>query len=162
MPIFATAGSKLFIGGALDAKATPFVAGDFASQSWLEVAWAENLGSFGDDSAAIKFDAIGQNRVQKLKGIRDAGDMSVVCGLDSADPGQIAVRAAEETPNNYAFMVQFNDAPSSPGATPSARMFVAQVMTTREQLDTANNVVKMMMTLGVNSNIVKVPRNPNT
>lgn len=156
--IFATSGAKLYIGGPLAAKANNFALGDYAAQSWVNVDWTENIGSFGDTAAEIKFDSIGQGRTLKLKGNRDAGTMSVVCGLDYEDDGQIALRAAEATPNPYAFKVEFNDAPV--GGTPSERYFIAQVMSVAEALDTANNVMKMNVSLGVNSNIVRVNAAP--
>ena len=156
--IFATAGSKLYIGQSIASKTTNFVLADFAGQSWIEIGWLENIGAFGDEAANITFDAIGQQRTQKLKGTRNAGDMAVVAGIDYEDQGQITLRAAEGTPNNYAFKVQFNDAPT--GGDPSERYFIALVMSTREALDTANNVMKLNATLGVNSNIVRVNAAP--
>lgn len=153
--IFATAGSELYIGGALAAKIVDFVLADFATQSWTQVGWMENIGAFGDESASVTFDAIEQQRTQKLKGTRNAGDMAVVCGIDFSDAGQIALRAAEQTPNNYAFKVLFNDMPTG-GTAPSERYFVGLVMSARETLDTANNVMKLNTTIGVNSNIVRV------
>lgn len=152
--IFATAGAKLFIGGALAPKSAPFVEADFSGQSWIEVGWTENLGTFGDESSEITFDAIGEGRTQKLKGTRNAGNMSLVCGVDYEDEGQIALRNAEALPNDFAFKVEFNDAPV--GGTPSIRYFIAKVMSAAEQLDTSNNVVRLNATLGVNSNIVRV------
>lgn len=156
--IFATSGSRLFIGQALAAKTTPFVLADFASQSWVPVNWMENIGAFGDEAASITFDAIEQQRTQKLKGTRNAGDMTVVCGIDYEDAGQATLRGAESEPNNYAFKVLFNDAPS--GGSGSERYFIALVMSARETLDTANNVMKLNTTLGVNSNIVRVNATP--
>lgn len=152
--IFATAGARLSIGGALAAQTTDFVLGDFAGQSWIAINWMENIGAFGDEAANITFDAIEQQRTQKLKGTRNAGDMTLVCGIDYEDAGQIALRAAEAEPNNFAFKVQFNDAPL--GGTPSERYFVGLVMSARETLDTANNVMKLNATIGINSNIVRV------
>jgi len=153
--IFATSGARLYIGGVISPKNSDFVSGDFSGQSWVEVNWLENLGQFGDQSSNIKFDAIKDKRTHKLKGNRDAGDMAIICGIDYSDLGQIALRAAEETPYNYAFKVEFNDMPSG-GTTNSLRYFLALVMDSREQLDTANNVMKLTATLGVNSNVVKV------
>lgn len=156
--IFATAGAKLYIGGPLAAKTTSFVIGDFAGQSWVKLSWVENLGNVGDESAGINFDAIEIQRTMKLKGTRNAGDMAIVMGLDYEDAGQIAVRAAEGTPNNYAFKLEFNDAPA--GGTPSERYFIALVTGAREVFDTANNVMRLNATLGVNSNIVRVNAAP--
>ncbi|GAA5664511.1 hypothetical protein Brsp07_03003 [Brucella sp. NBRC 14130] len=154
MSIFATAGAKLFIGTALASKATDFVAADFTSQAWVQINNCENIGSFGDTAEEIKFNDIGKGRTQKLKGTRDAGSMAIVCGIDYADPGQIALLAAEKSIHDYAFKVEFNDAPE--GGTPSQRMFVAKVMSAAEALDEANNVMKLNSSLGINSNIVRV------
>ncbi len=152
--IFATAGAKLYIGNAQAAQTADFVLGDFAGQSWVSVAWLENIGSFGDEATEITFDAIDQGRTQKLKGTRNAGNMEVITGAEYDDPGQINIRAAEATPLDYAFKVEFDDAPIA--GTPSERYFIAKVMSAREQLDTANNVIRLQATLGVNSNIVRV------
>lgn len=152
--IFATAGASLSIGGVLAAKTTDFVALDFVSQSWVSVSWLESIGQFGDEAAEVTFDALDTGRTLKLKGQRNAGNMEVVCGVDYEDDGQYNLRAAEATDFDWAFRVQFDDAPS--GGTPSTRYFIAKVMSAREQLDTANNVVKLMVTLGINSNIVRV------
>ena len=152
--IFATAGAKLYIGNAQAGQTADFVLGDFAGQSWVAVSWLENIGSFGDEATEITFDAIDQGRTQKLKGTRNAGNMEVVAGAEYDDPGQISVRAAEATPLDYAFKVEFDDAPTA--GTPSERYFIAKVMSAREQLDTANNVIRLQATLGVNSNIVRV------
>lgn len=152
--IFATAGSKFFIGQSMAAQSAPFVEADFLVNSWTEVAWLESIGAFGDESSEITFDAIGENRTQKIKGVKNAGNLEVVAGADYEDPGQAAMRAAEATPNDYAFRVDFNDAPV--GGTPSKRYFIGKVMSARESLDTANNVIKVNLGIGINSNVVRV------
>ena len=80
--------------------------------------------------------------------------MEVVCGIDYSDAGQIAALAAEKTDENYAFKLEFDDAPA--GGTPSERYFVAMVGGASEQLDTANNVMKLNLSLWINSNVVRV------
>lgn len=154
MPIVATAGSKLFIGTVLDPKADDFVAADFTPQTWVRVNNLEGLGTLGDTSTEITFDDIGKGRTQKLKGTRNAGNQELVIGIDYADAGQIAILAAEKAIHDYAFKLEFNDAPA--GGTPSQRLFIAKVMSAAEALDTANNVMKLNVTLGINSNIVHV------
>lgn len=79
--------------------------------------------------------------------------MELVIGIDYEDAGQAAILAAEQNPDNYSFRIDFNDDPA--GGTPSKRFFVAKIMSARESLDTANNVVKLNATLGINSNIAK-------
>lgn len=157
MTIYATAGAKLFIGGVLAQKSTDFVAGDFTSQTWVEVGELESLGKFGDEATEIKFDGINTKRSRKLKGTRDAGTMEVVCGSDPLDAGQIALIAAEATSSDYAFKVELTDKPSS-GASPkpSQRLFIAQVASVPETLEGANNVIKFSAMLRINSNVVRV------
>lgn len=156
MTIYATNGARLYIGGPLAAKSTDFIFTDFSAQTalWKEIGETEGLGSVGDASAEITFDAIASQRTRRLKGTRNAGSMDVVCGIDYEDEGQIALLAAERTPNDYAFKLVLNDAPA--GGTPSERYFVAKVATAVEALDSANSVMKLNASLWVNSNIVKV------
>lgn len=154
MTIYATNGSRLYIGAALEAKSTDFVAADFTPQTWVEIGEIEALGTLGDAATEITFDAISSQRTRRLKGTRNAGSMEVVAGLDYDDSGQLAVVAAEKTPHDYAFRLVLNDAP--PGGTPSERLFIAKVASAAEALDSANSVMKLNMTLWVNSNVVKV------
>ena len=154
MTIYATNGAKLFIGGALASKAADFVFADFSAQTWVEIGETEGIGSLGDTSAEIAFDGIGSKRTRRLKGTRNAGTMEVVCGLDYADAGQIALLAGEKARGEFAFKLVLNDAPA--GGTPSERYFVAAVGSAVEAMDTANNVMKLNASLWVNSNVVKV------
>jgi hypothetical protein len=157
MTIYSTAGSKVFIGGALPPKSVDFVASDFTSQTWVEIGNLESIGSMGDTAAEITFDNIGKARTEKLKGSRNAGNMEVTMGIDYSDVGQIALLAAEKTVFDFAIKIEFNDKPAT-GASPknSQRLFIAKVMSASEALDTANSVMKLTASLGINSNIVKV------
>jgi hypothetical protein len=157
--IFATAGSQVYIGQAKASQSAPFVAADFDGQSWVPIGWLESIGEFGDESAEITFDAIGEGRTQKLKGIRNAGNMEMVMGIVDDDPGQIALLAAEALPDDFAFRVVFNNAPAG-GGTAAERFFIGKVMTARENLGTANNVVRRGGRIGINSNVVRVDSAP--
>ncbi|QRZ15396.1 hypothetical protein JWJ88_13655 [Paracoccus methylovorus] len=156
MTIYATNGTRVYIGGPLAAKSADFVFADFSAQTalWTEIGEAEGLGTVGDTSTEITFDAIASQRTRRLKGARNAGTMEIVCGIDAKDEGQIAAIAAEKTPHDYAIKLVLNDAPA--GGTPSERYFVAKVASAAEQFDTANSVMKLNISLWVNSNIVHV------
>ncbi|GAB1379928.1 hypothetical protein [Pararhodobacter aggregans] len=156
MSIFATNGAKLYIGGAMRSTSADFVLSDFSGQTsnWKQIKECEGLGSVGDASAEITFDTIDRRRTQRIKGQRSAGTMEIVCGIDYADEGQLALIAAEKTDDEYAFKLVLNDAPS--GGTPSERYFVALVGSAVEAFDAANNVMKLNSSLWVNSNIVRV------
>jgi hypothetical protein len=154
MAIFSTSGSKIFIGQFTASKLVDWIASDFNTFSWTEIGWCEAIGELGDESSEITFDAIGQGRTQKLKGIRNAGTMACRFGIDSADLGQIALRQAEQTQLDFAFRLDFDDQVSI-SSLPSSRYFIAKVMSAREVLDTANNVARLNASLGVNSNVVQ-------
>lgn len=153
--LFATAGMKIYIGAAPMAfTGTDFSASDFNGVSWTEIGGHTNLGSSGDTSELITSNQIASARTRKLKGVRNAGSQELICDLDYADPGQIALIAAEKTNYTYPFRITFSDAP--PGGTPSVRYFVALVMSQSEQYDEANSVMKLNATLEIDSNIVRV------
>jgi len=154
--IFATAGSKLFIGPAKAFTGTDLTVTDFTtgSPTWTEVGGTTNLGSAGDTSELITSNQVAAARTRKLKGTRNAGSMQVVADLDYADAGQLALIAAEKAKETFAFKLQFNDAPA--GGTPSVRYFVALVMSAAEAYEEANSVMKLNATLEIDSNIVKV------
>ncbi len=152
--LFATAGAKLFIGGVKAFNGTDFTEADFNGTSWVEIGGTTNLGTVGDTAELITSNHISENRTRKAKGTRNSGAMQVIADLDYADAGQIAVIAAEKKSTTYAFKLQFNDAPE--GGTPSARYFVAMVMSAAEQLDEANNTMKLNATLELDSNIARV------
>ena len=154
--LFATAGSKLYIGAAMAFDGTDLIASNFTTPltAAVEIKGTTNLGSAGDTSELITSNQIGENRTRKLKGTRNAGSMQVVADLDYADAGQLALIAAEKTRHSYAFRLVFNDAPVD--GTPSERLFVAFVMSAAEQFDEANSVTKLNATLEIDSNIVRV------
>lgn len=113
MTIFATNGAKTYIGSTIAVPGADLNQASFAGQVWTEIGETENLGTFGDTAAEITFDSISSNRTRRLKGTRNAGNMELVCGLDYADAGQLALIAAEKTIHDYAFRVVFNDAPAA-------------------------------------------------
>lgn len=154
--IYATNGAKLYIGGVFNMQAEDVEASDFTGQSaeWKEIKELEALGSLGDTAAEIGVDLIGEGRSKRLKGTRNAGTMELVCAINYADEGQLALLAAEKTIHNYAFRLVLNDAP--PGGTPSERLFIAAVGSASEAFDTANSVMKLNASLWVNSNVARI------
>src|SRR5262245_23612958 len=118
--ISASAGTKLYIGPQV-ALSTLSVLSEanavlnfeaISEGDWDEVGGLESLGEFGDQSNAITFASLGDSRMLKLKGVRDAGTMAVVVGRDPEDVGQLAMEAAERQTANYRFRVVLNDEPT--------------------------------------------------
>ena len=144
--MFAVAGSKIYIGGVLAAKATDFVVGDFTSQTWVEVDGWETAGTVGDTSEIIATPLINQGRVVKIKGTNDAGEMENTFASYPTDPGQIAMNAAQKTKSNYAFRVVWSD-----GVT---EYFIAMVGSRARSGGGANDAQMRAFTLAINSNVV--------
>lgn len=156
MAIFAAAGAKLFIGGSLPPNfTTALTAADFIGQTWVEVAPLQSIGTVGDNAAVVTFDALGDGRTYKLKGVKNAGTLQAVAGFDPSNAGQIAALAAADSPNSFATRIVMNDAP--PSGTASERLFTALYMSSAQSIDTANSVVTLQMNMEVNSNVVFVP-----
>ena len=158
--LYATNGMTLSIGGVKAFNGTDFVASDFTagSPTWTLVGGVTNMGTIGDSAELITSNVINEGRTRKLKGTLNAGSAQVICNLDYADAGQIAVRAAAKARNTYAIKIEFNDKPAT-GASPknSIRYFTALVMSAVEQFNEANNVMELHVTLEIDSNIVEVP-----
>ncbi|MEQ1405646.1 phage tail tube protein [Neorhizobium sp. Rsf11] len=157
MTVYSSAGLQIYIGGVM-AQGDDLTLADFTTppQTWVQIKEVEAAGSVGDTSEAITFTALDDSRTRTIKGPRSAGTMEIVCGIDPDDPGQQAVIAAEKEIHDYGFKLVFNDAPA--GGTPSERYFIGKVMSQAEQYDQANNVMKLNISIGVNSNVVRVAR----
>lgn len=112
--LFAVAGAKIYIGAAAMAAPTVDVTEtNFAAVSWTEIADWTQCGQIGDTAALITTQVISRGRDVKQKGTRNAGSMQNVFAINSSDPGQIAVIAAEKTANNYPFKIEWDDAPGA-------------------------------------------------
>lgn len=159
--LYATNGATLHIGGVKTFGGTDFVATDFTtgSPAWTKVGGVTNAGAFGDTAELISSKVIDEGRVRKAKGTKNSGSAQIVCNLDYADAGQIAVRAAAKARDTYALKYTFNDAPV--GGTPSIRYFTALVMSAVEHLNEADNVMELHVTLEIDSNIVDVAAAPS-
>jgi hypothetical protein len=144
-------GSRIFIGTTIEATDLQ----EFEADSYVEVGEVENLGEYGDESERVTFTALADGRTRSLKGPRDAGVMNVVCGSDSTDEGQTAMKEAEAEPFNFNFRVELNDRLTIDG-TPTISFFRGQVMSKRRNVGTASDVVRHNFQVAINSEIIDV------
>lgn len=162
MAIHANAGSRLFISPTAVNPDTINAMSDSAAvtffeaiNDWIEVEEVEDFGAAGDTSEAIAFTAVGNKRVRKLKGPKDAGTQSVVVGRDPLDDGQEALIVAEGTDYNYAFKIEFNDA-RSPNHSKSAMFYAGMVMSKASNMGNVSNVVRRNFDIGINTGVIEV------
>lgn len=131
--------------------------GEYAALTpYKEVGEVESLGEFGDESPSVDFAAIGDARVRKQKGARDAGTMELVVGEDPDDAGQLALIAAEATSFEYAFRVTANDARTVDWSN-SIFYFRGLVMSKRRNTGENDNIVRRTFMIGINSEILEIP-----
>lgn len=154
MAISSTQGSKLYIGGIRQASTEDI--DDFEALTWVEIKKVTNLGEFGDESAQITVDIVGEGRTQKLKGTRNSGTMAVTCAWDPLDPGQNAARLAEKTSYDYAIKVLANDKADANDPN-SVFYFFAKVQSARRVQGGPNDVVTMNLSLDLTSEIFEDP-----
>lgn len=151
--IFTATGAKLFIGPSV--TNTTDTAAEYAALTWTEVGLIETLGEFGDESNEVTFAVLGDGRIRKAKGARNAGTLAITVAHASDDTGQQAMIAAEATYSNYAFKVVLPNRLNATG-TDEIQYFRGLVMSKRQNIGNNDNVVRRTFNLGVNSEIVTV------
>lgn len=153
MAIASTTGAKIYIGPINTSAADETT---YAGLSYTEIGEVESIGEFGDQASTITFTSLGDARVRKRKGVRDAGDLNVVCANDPLDAGQIACIAAQATENTYAFKVLLADAADG-NDTDSVFYFRALVASARLSIGAANEMIKRNFALLIDSAVIEAP-----
>lgn len=154
--IITASGSKIYIGNAAALSTVDTIAEFEAVSSWIEIGMVESLGEFGDESSEVTFAAVGDGRVRKAKGARNAGTMALTVGHDPLDVGQVAIEAAEGTNDNYPFKVVIPDSPTTLYSD-TIYYFRGLVMSKRSSIGTNDNVVRKTYNIGINSEIFSDP-----
>jgi hypothetical protein len=152
--IVTASGSRFFIGPAI-ASTIDTLAEFQAISGWTEVGLIEDLGQDGDQSTAVTGESVGDSRVRKAKGSRNAGTKTIVCFHDPLDAGQLAMEVAEQDSNNFAFKEVLNDGPV--GYNDTVRYFRGLVMSRRQNKGTNNNIIRNTYDVEINSAIMSDP-----
>jgi hypothetical protein len=152
--IFTATGAKLFIGPSVT-NATD-TAAEYAALAWTEVGMIGTLGEFGDESSEVTFAVLGDGRIRKAKGARNAGTLAITVAHALDDTGQAAMIAAEATYNNYAFKVELPNKLNATG-TNELQYFRGLVMSKRLNVGSNDTVVTSAYNVGVNSEVITVP-----
>lgn len=167
MAISASAGTRIYIGPQVDLDTLKVLSDSAALTNfeaiiegdWVEIGETETIGQVGDQSNAVTFASLGDQRMKKLKGVRDAGTLAVTCARDPEDDGQLAAVAAEKTPFNYRFRIRYNDAPTE-HYSPSTDYFAGQVMSRGVNVADVNSITKITFNVGINTPIYSDPADP--
>lgn len=156
MTINSTAGAKVYIGPASEAKLLTEFTAITTAGDWVEIGEVEDLGEWGAEGTEITFKNLGDKYTRRRKGTIDSGSVALICARDPLDVGQIAARAAAEEQYSYAFRVVLEDQPSDAG-TPTSFYFVAVVLSAKNSFGTADDLTKTTFTLGIDGAVIEVP-----
>lgn len=148
----ASSGAKIYIGPVTAAAS----ASAYAALTYVEIKGSESIGEFGDAAAAITFTGLSDSRVQKLKGAFDAGDVAAVFARLPLDPGQIAAKVANGTKFSYAIKVTVDDSADA-NDTDSAFYFHAKMMSAKNGIGGASEVLKFTINLAITTAIFETP-----
>ena len=146
MTISTSAGIKFNIG---PAQAVTEFADDTSAITALSaliytsVGEIEDAGEIGDEAGTQTFTALGNRRVRKVKTTFDAGTQTLMLGLDRADAGQIAMKAALKSDENFAFKIEYPDGETD--------YYVGQVTSFRDQIGSAESIRKASTAVAINS-----------
>lgn len=146
MTIKTSSGTKISICATPTAAATRVA---LAALTYIEIKSVENLGEIGPQDQDVTFTNLNGDPVQHLKGATDNGAITIVCGKDPLDPGQIAILAAAKTKLEYAIKIEEQDAADG-NDTNSVTYARGPVMGGRKTLGGANDVTKRTFMVGLN------------
>lgn len=153
--IVTASGTRFYIGPAITAAQGDSLVEFQAITAWTEIGLIEDGGEDGDESSAVTGAALGDARIRKAKGARDAGTKTIVVFHDPTDVGQAAMSAAEATNNNYAFKEVLPDGPA--GYSDTVRYCRGLVMSKRQRKGTNDNIIRNTYNIGINSEIFEDP-----
>lgn len=155
MGVQTLAGSKFFIGPANETADD--AAAYRALNTYVEVGEIEDFGNFGDKVATTNFTAVNNRRVRKFKTTFDAGEMTLLLGMDSSDTGQQALVAALDSDSDFAIKVTLDDSDETDSdATPTTFFFRAKVISNERQLGKVDNVVRRSVGIALNSEVIEI------
>ena len=154
MPDVVTAtGAKVYI--APSQTTAPANAAAYAALTWTEITLVRSIGPYGDEASIINAPVLGDARVRKAKGSRDAGNSELVVYPLATDAGQSALIAAEATNFDYPIKVELPTKLAAAG-TNGIDYFMAKVGSKRRTVGENDNVITDTFSLPVVSAITSV------
>jgi hypothetical protein len=126
-----------------------FDAAGYASTDivWTECAEIENFGNHGVTATVTEFTAIKDAVVQKIKGSKNYGTMSLMLGYVPGDAGQTLTETAAESTARYSAKIQY---PLGDGEVTAETHYMDVLVSKRENQDGAvNDVRKLAVDLAI-------------
>ena len=153
MAVETAAGSKFYIG---PQNSSASAQGDYEGLTYVQVGEVESIGEFGDSFNEVNFISLSNRRVKKFKSSKNAGNIQIVIGHDSADSGQDNLNTALASDEDYAFKVELDDAGTGSPSSPTTFYFRGKVMAAPVTPGEADNIVRIAATIGINTDVLEV------
>ena len=114
--------------------ATPasFDATGYVALTYTPVGEITDLGEFGREYSLVTHQPVGSRGTQKFKGSFNEGSITLSIGLDTDDAGQILMKAASLSDNNYTFRVETQNG--------DKYFFQAKVMSWKVNIGSVDNI----------------------
>jgi hypothetical protein len=103
-----------------------------------------DLGEFGREFALVTHNPVGTRGTQKFKGSFNEGTMTLSLGLDTDDAGQIIMKAASLSDNDYSFMVTTQNG--------DKYFFQAKVMSFKVAVGSVDSITTATCSLEISTN----------
>ncbi len=107
-----------------------------------------DLGEFGREYALVTHMPVGNRGTQKFKGSFNEGTITWSLGLDTDDAGQIIMKAASISDNDYSFMVTTQNG--------DKYFFRAQIMSWKVGVGSVDSITTATATLEITTNAAGV------
>lgn len=138
MSVRSAAGTKISVTAAAPAT---FTEAGFTALTYSLIGEITDAGSTGRVYAKIEHSPLATRGKVKKKGSFDSGTQNIVIGLDRADAGQILLRAAADSDEDYYFKLEEQDG--------TIVYYAALVMGFPINRGTVDNIVNVAITLEV-------------
>lgn len=114
---------------------------------YTTIGQVENFGNHGMTAVVTEFTPVADATVQKFKGAKNYGTMSMTAAHQPGDAGQAIVQTASESTNRYSLKITY---PTGAGeSTPEIRYFDVLVSKKENQDGAVNDVRKLMMDFAI-------------
>ena len=118
---------------------------------YTDIGNVRSMGDFGREYNEITNTILSSRAVEKYKGSFNDGNIELEVARDTTDAGQEDVIAALDSDNDYNFRVEFNDDSGGSGSHGTIIFFKAKVMSYRNMLGGADDLVRARITLAIKS-----------
>jgi len=138
MAVQTVAGTKIGISAAQPAT---YNEAGYEALTFSNIGEITDGGSHGKTFAEVTHNPIDTRGTQKFKGSFNLGNKTLQLAIDDDDPGQVIVKAALESDNDYSFKVEYQDG--------SIDYFQAKVMSFDKAATSVDSIRSATVTLGL-------------